>query len=118
MTGDFNYVTLLEDLRSFDPELHKNLRFLQLYDGDAADLGLDFTVTYERFGETVTQDLRYDGSHIDVTNQNKHAYIQAVGAVPHGRPPQEAVGGLSWVVCRMLSMLIYSGFSRRRNYRS
>ena len=37
LTGDFNYVTLLEDLRSLDPELHKNLRFLQLYDGDAAD---------------------------------------------------------------------------------
>ena len=28
LTGDFNYVTLLEDLRSLDPELHKNLRFL------------------------------------------------------------------------------------------
>ena len=55
LTGDFNQC-FLEDLRSLDPELHKNLRFLQLYDGDAADLGLDFTITYERFGETVTQE--------------------------------------------------------------
>ena len=99
LTGDFNYVTLLEDLRSLDPELHKNLRFLQLYDGDAADLGLDFTITYERFGETVTQDLRYDGSRIDVTNQNKHAYVQAVARfhmVDRLKKPSEAfVGGLS-----------------------
>ena len=99
LTGDFNYVTLLEDLRSLDPELHKNLRFLQLYDGDAADLGLDFTITYERFGETVTQDLRYDGSKTDVTNQNKHAYVQAVARfhmVDRLKKPSEAfVGGLS-----------------------
>jgi ubiquitin-protein ligase E3 C len=70
-----------------------------LYDGDAADLGLDFTITYERFGETVTQDLRYDGSRIDVTDNNKHAYIQAVARfhmVDRLKKPSEAfVGGLA-----------------------
>lgn len=98
LTGDFNYVTLLEDLRSLDPELHKNLRFLQLYEGDASDLGLDFTVSYERFGETITEDLRYNGSHIDVTNGNKHAYVQAVARfhmVDRLKKPSEAfVSGL------------------------
>jgi hypothetical protein len=98
LTGDFNYVTLLEDLRSLDPELHKNLRFLQLYEGDASDLGLDFTVSYERFGETITEDLRYNGSHVDVTNGNKHAYVQAVARfhmVDRLKKPSEAfVSGL------------------------
>ena len=75
---DFNYVTLLEDLRSLDPELHKNLRFLQLYDGDVEDLGLDFSVTFDRFGATVAKDLVPGGSSIEVTRHNKHAYVQAV----------------------------------------
>ena len=57
-------------------------------------LGLDFTITYERFGETVTQDLRYDGSRIDVTNQQQARVRPGRRAVPHGRPPQEAVGGV------------------------
>ena len=70
-----------------------------MYDGDAADLGLDFTITYERFGETVTQDLRYDGSRTDVTNQNKHAYVQAVARFHMvdrlKKPSRPFVGGLA-----------------------
>ncbi|KAK7242069.1 ubiquitin-protein transferase [Aureococcus anophagefferens] len=76
--GDFNYVTLLEDLKSLDPDLHRNLKFLQLYDGDVADLGLDFSVSFDRFGECVTANLIPNGADVEVTRANRHAYVQAV----------------------------------------
>ena len=75
---DFNYVTLLEDLKSLDPDLHRNLKFLQLYDGDVADLGLDFSVSFDRFGECVTANLVPNGADVEVTRANRHAYVQAV----------------------------------------
>ncbi|KAH8072044.1 ubiquitin-protein transferase [Aureococcus anophagefferens] len=67
--GDFNYVTLLEDLKSLDPDLHRNLKFLQLYDGDVADLGLDFSVSFDRFGECVTANLIPNGAGVEVTRE-------------------------------------------------
>lgn len=39
-------------LASLDPVLHKNLLSLRHYDGDVADLGLDFTIVSSELGET------------------------------------------------------------------
>ena len=42
----------IHHLASLDPEMYKNLLFLKHYDGDIADLGLDFTAVNNQFGDT------------------------------------------------------------------
>ena len=39
-------------------------------------LDLTFSTDDERFGETVTIDLKPDGRNIEVTNENKKEYIE------------------------------------------
>lgn len=39
------------NLASLDPVIYRNLLYLKTYDGDVADLGLDFTVMTNDFGE-------------------------------------------------------------------
>ena len=39
-------------------------------------LDLTFSTDDERFGETVTIDLKPDGQNIEVTNENKKEYIE------------------------------------------
>lgn len=41
-------------------------------------LDLTFSTDDERFGETVTIDLKPNGRNIDVTNENKKEYIEYV----------------------------------------
>ena len=41
-------------------------------------LDLTFSTDDERFGETVTIDLKPDGQNIEVTNENKKEYIEYV----------------------------------------
>lgn len=41
-------------------------------------LELTFSTDDERFGETVTIDLKPDGRNIEVTNENKKEYIEYV----------------------------------------
>lgn len=41
-------------------------------------LELTFSTDDERFGETVTIDLKPNGRNIDVTNENKKEYIEYV----------------------------------------
>jgi len=67
----------LNDLKSLDPELYKQLIFMKTYDGDVADLSLYFTVNDENLvtGTAKDVDLIPDGSNIEVTNQNKFRYI-------------------------------------------
>ncbi len=45
------------------------------YEGDAADLGLDFTVEDETFGRRTVQELCTNGAEVPVTNENKLQYI-------------------------------------------
>ena len=42
----------IDHLDSLDPELYRNLLYLKTYEGDVQDLGLDFTVNVDEFGET------------------------------------------------------------------
>ena len=42
----------IHHLASLDPDLYKNLLFLKHYDGDVAELELDFTAVNNEFGET------------------------------------------------------------------
>jgi hypothetical protein len=64
------------DLQYFDPDVHKNLQWV--LENDGVDLlGLDFTVTEKRpDGTTCQVELVPGGSQIDVTDTNKHDFIQ------------------------------------------
>ena len=44
------------------------------YEGDASDLGLDFTVEDETFGHRTVQELCANGADAPVTNENKLQY--------------------------------------------
>ncbi|XP_069702572.1 ubiquitin-protein ligase E3C isoform X1 [Periplaneta americana] len=62
-------------LASLDPVMYRNLLFLKSYEGDVADLGLDFTVLNDELGETRVDELKPGGSNIPVTASNRIEYI-------------------------------------------
>ena len=45
--------------------------FLRSYDGDVADLDVNFTVVDDKFGETNETELVPGGRNIAVTNENR-----------------------------------------------
>lgn len=65
----------IHHLASLDPEMYKNLLSLKTYDGDVSDLGLDFSVVNNDFGQTKVEELKPGGRDIPVTNSNKIEYI-------------------------------------------
>lgn len=69
---------MIDDLKTLDSELYKNLMFLQSYDGDVNDLSLTFSVTESEFGKTNEINLIPNGSNISVTNNNKYQYVQLI----------------------------------------
>ncbi|KAJ3352084.1 Ubiquitin-protein ligase E3B [Entophlyctis luteolus] len=72
MLGRLNF---FEDLPSLDQQLYRNLVFLKHYDGDAADLGLTFTIDERVFGTMKTHEIKPGGAVIEVSNENKFEYI-------------------------------------------
>ena len=70
----------LNDLKSLDPDLYKQLVFLKNYDGSVEDMSLTFSVTDENevTGERREVDLIPNGAQIAVTNQNKFRYMYMV----------------------------------------
>ncbi|KAJ8587990.1 HECT-domain-containing protein [Rhizopogon salebrosus TDB-379] len=67
----------LSDLESVDAELHRGLTWM--LENDITDvIDETFTTTEERFGELVTIDLRPGGAEVDVTEDNKKEYVDAV----------------------------------------
>ena len=78
LRGDYNYLHMLPDLSTIDPQLYNNLMFLKTFDGDATDLCLTFTVTNDEFGGTTEIPLMPNGSNIEVNNGNKQRYIGLV----------------------------------------
>jgi ubiquitin-protein ligase E3 C len=79
LRGDYNFMHLLSDLVTMDPQLYQNLMFLKTYkDGDVSDLALTFQVTTDDFGTNTELPLVPNGANIPVTNANKQRYIQLV----------------------------------------
>ena len=78
LRGDYNFLHMLPDLYTMDPQLYNNLMFLKTYEGDASDLCLTFTVNKDDFGGKQEVPLIPNGSSIEVTNANKHRYIGLV----------------------------------------
>ncbi|KZP20836.1 HECT-domain-containing protein [Athelia psychrophila] len=67
----------LADLESVDAELHRGMTWM--LDNDITDI-IDetFTTTEERFGEMVTIELNAGGADVEVTDDNKKDYVEAV----------------------------------------
>eukprot|EP00897_Mesotaenium_endlicherianum_P006153 jgi/Mesen1/5566/ME000280S04673 len=63
LVGRYAY---LDELYDLDREMHRNLMYLKHYEGDAADLALDFTVTEEIFGRRQVVELRPGGADISL----------------------------------------------------
>ena len=67
------------DLKTYDPELYKNLVTLKTYEGDVEnDLGLYFSLTIEEDGKMKIFNLIENGNDIPVTNANRLTYIKKV----------------------------------------
>ena len=66
----------VDDLKALDPQLYENLLRIKYYDGgNVEDLGLTMAVTQDNFGVSETIPLVPNGENIEVTNDNKLAYI-------------------------------------------
>mmetsp|Transcript_19502 Transcript_19502/g.32480 ORF Transcript_19502/g.32480 Transcript_19502/m.32480 type:complete len:1060 (+) Transcript_19502:112-3291(+) len=75
LLGKHNFVN---DLPSLDPDLYKHLMFLKTYQGNVEDLGLNFTIASNEFGETREIPLMPGGKDIPVTSENQIKYIYMV----------------------------------------
>jgi len=68
---------VLADMEGVDADFHRNLTWM--LENDITDvLDLTFSTEDNRFGETVTIDLKPDGQNIEVTNENKREYVDLV----------------------------------------
>ncbi|KAI9875960.1 MAG: hypothetical protein M1830_007675 [Pleopsidium flavum] len=67
----------LADMEGVDADFHRNLTWTLDNDIDGV-LELTFSTDDERFGETVTIDLKPNGRNIEVTNENKKEYIDLI----------------------------------------
>jgi ubiquitin-protein ligase E3 C len=76
--GDYNYLHMLADLSTMDRTLYNNLMFLKTYEGNAEDLCLSFAVARNEFGNNEEIPLLPGGQNKDVTDLNKHHYIELV----------------------------------------
>jgi ubiquitin-protein ligase E3 C len=66
-------------LKSYDPDLYKNLVSLKNYEGDLEnDYGLNFTLNEGNKNEITTIELITEGKNINVNNSNKLLYINKV----------------------------------------
>ena len=71
-------MNILDDLKTLDEELYKNLMFLKTYEGDVSDLCLTFSLSDNEMGVQREIDLIPKGANIDVTSSNRYKYIQVV----------------------------------------
>ncbi len=67
----------LDDLQEFEPELYTTLRNILYTDCDEIDMGVNFTVNYEIFGEVKTSELIPNGANITVNNSNKQYFVES-----------------------------------------
>ena len=65
-----------EDLERVDTELYQSLKYLQENEIDDQMLCLYFTASYDEFGVVRDTDLKAGGKDIEVTDANKHEFIQ------------------------------------------
>ncbi|CBY07488.1 unnamed protein product [Oikopleura dioica] len=66
----------LDDLKYVDLQLYNSVKFIKDNSIDDAYLFMDFTVVEERFGKKEVKELIPNGAEIEVTDANKHEYIE------------------------------------------
>ncbi|OCK75997.1 HECT-domain-containing protein [Lepidopterella palustris CBS 459.81] len=67
----------LQDMEGVDADFHRNLEWM--LNNDITDaLELTFSTEDERFGETVSIELKPHGEDIEVTNENKQEYVDLI----------------------------------------
>ncbi|KAF1940768.1 HECT-domain-containing protein [Clathrospora elynae] len=67
----------LQDMEGVDADFHRNLEWM--LNNDITDaLELTFATDDERFGETVSIELKPGGDDIEVTNDNKGEYVELI----------------------------------------
>ncbi|KAF1955590.1 putative E3 ubiquitin-protein ligase hula [Byssothecium circinans] len=67
----------LADMEGVDADFHRNLEWM--LNNDITDaLELTFSTDDERFGETVSLELKPGGEEIEVTNENKKEYVDLI----------------------------------------
>lgn len=68
---------VLQDMEGVDAEFYRSLKWI--CDNDITDiLDLTFSAEDERFGEIVEVDLKPGGRDIEVTETNKHEYVELI----------------------------------------
>lgn len=68
---------VLQDMEGVDAEFYRSLKWI--LDNDITDiLDLTFSAEDERFGEVVEVDLKEGGRDIEVTEENKHEYVELI----------------------------------------
>lgn len=68
---------VLQDMEGVDAEFYRSLKWIT--DNDITDiLDLTFSAEDERFGEIVEVDLKEGGKDIEVTEENKHEYVELI----------------------------------------
>ncbi|KAF7725614.1 hypothetical protein EC973_009493 [Apophysomyces ossiformis] len=72
-----NKKVAVSDMESVDAEFHRSLMWMLDNDITGA-LDLTFSTDDDRFGEVVTVDLKPNGRNIEVTEENKHEYVDLV----------------------------------------
>ena len=65
----------IDDIPSLDEDLARSIVQILEYEGDVADLCLDFTCSEEIYGELVTRELVAGGRDVEVTAANKLFYV-------------------------------------------
>lgn len=68
---------VLQDMEGVDAEFYRSLQWI--IDNDITDvLDLTFSAEDDKFGEIVEVDLKPDGRNIEVTEENKHEYVEFI----------------------------------------
>ncbi|KAL9875983.1 LOW QUALITY PROTEIN: ubiquitin-protein ligase E3C-like [Glossina fuscipes fuscipes] len=66
----------IHQLASLDLELYKNLLYLKDYEGDVAELNVDFTVATSSSGQPQVLEPKSQDQRISLTNSNRTEYVQ------------------------------------------
>lgn len=68
---------VLQDMEGVDAEFYRSLQWI--IDNDITDvLDLTFSAEDDQFGQIVEVDLKPDGRNIEVTEENKHEYVELI----------------------------------------
>lgn len=69
---------VLQDMEGVDAEFYRSLKWMLDNDISEAFMGTTFTVEDDRFGQVVERELKPGGADLEVTEENKHEYVELI----------------------------------------